>query len=970
MTRRASSISPEYTEQESSVEAKYVTWAVTLSTWVHSVVDSAPVRISRMIVIMLAFSTLAVRTSHTLDDAREGALDYLDWLIDSYFIALGVLKLIAVHAKITVKRTLEGKIRKWDIFKNSGVIDATVSALSLSFGQGVVGDWFRLIRVLIISTFFLQHLPHIDVLVSGISLGVRSLISTWLLLTLVFIVYAACALTFFGKNDPMHFGSMAMSMWTFFQLATLDNWSLVMYINMYGCDAYPSDYSESGDVLYVERYGKMLMPVCRDPSARPILTAVIFVSFILLCGFILVSLTIAAVTSGINDRLNELEKEEAIAVPLVDSNEESLLNDREMLLMLMLQVWGQDEEIADEDDSDINTSDKAVISLRSRFTCVAFRGFDIRDIKSVSVAMRNLTNHALYKNCLACCLAGAAFLEIWLIQNPDSGVGHFSVLRWVLQSGFSIDIVCKVLAHYPTYSSFFRDRWNTFDLVLVLVTWVPMFTIGQSSHEYFGLLRVLRILRLLRLLSWIADLNVILRAISSSAKALLYVIMLMFLFFFHFAIAGVYLFRENDVYKFGNLFTAFLTLFQVSTLDDWSEVARTNMYGCDLYGYSTGEDYFDSECDRPRGLGWFAAWYFVLFIIFGVMVLVSLFVGIIIASMELLKEGIKEENEVWIKVKEMQKVHKLSDTTVDNLLEIFDLIDVAANGKLTLSELKPVLELVSVTQTDQFSLFMMVDDDSSGQIDFAEFIQLIHYMGLAYKRNIKKLKLKKTPSSMNMLSHGIMGSTGNFFASVLQSVGDGFSPVKSRADDKMAMTILQGDGNRSDSDKDFKCSASNDSPGGKSRDNFVSNQKPFLYSSGDERGAGKKGSKKGSDEESVYSDSPVAVVASSDEKYVTNISDEGLSAGGSDNMDNLKGHGLSPTISTEQPQLSTFDYDKTQSIDPPTQSTNGQKGNAGIDVFETGGSVPAVSIPDDSSVLTHRIASANMSIGSSCTSFQ
>merc|ERR1712170_192627 len=104
------------------------------------------------------------------------------------------------------------------------------------------------------------------------------------------------------------------------------------------------------------------------------------------------------------------------------------------------------------------------------------------------------------------------------------------------------------------------------------------------------------------------------------------------------------------------------------------------------------------------------------------MVLVSLFVGIIIASMELLKEGIKEENEVWIKVKEMQKVHKLSDTTVDNLLEIFDLIDIAANGKLTLSELKPVLELVSVTQTDQFSLFMMVDDDSSGQIDFAEFI--------------------------------------------------------------------------------------------------------------------------------------------------------------------------------------------------------------------------------------------------------
>jgi hypothetical protein len=65
------------------------------------------------------------------------------------------------------------------------------------------------------------------------------------------------------------------------------------------------------------------------------------------------------------------------------------------------------------------------------------------------------------------------------------------------------------------------------------------------------------------------------------------------------------------------------------------------------------------------------------------MVLLSLFVGIIITSMELLKEGIKEEKEVWGKVKVKQKQYNMREATIKNLLEIFDLIDIGENGKLT-----------------------------------------------------------------------------------------------------------------------------------------------------------------------------------------------------------------------------------------------------------------------------------------------
>lgn len=53
----------------------------------------------------------------------------------------------------------------------------------------------------------------------------------------------------------------------------------------------------------------MLLSVCKNPEPRPFLASMMFMSFILLCGFILVSLTVASVTSGINERLKELEVE-------------------------------------------------------------------------------------------------------------------------------------------------------------------------------------------------------------------------------------------------------------------------------------------------------------------------------------------------------------------------------------------------------------------------------------------------------------------------------------------------------------------------------------------------------------------------------------------------------------------------------------------------------------------------------------
>ena len=68
---------------------------------------------------------------------------------------------------------------------------------------------------------------------------------------------------------------------------------------------------------------------------------------------------------------------------------------------------------------------------------------------------------------------------------------------------------------------------------------------------------------------------------------------------------------------FGNLQIAFLSLFRAATCEDWTDIMYINMFGCEEYGYN--ED--DGECKSSSAMGWMAAFYFVLFVIIGGLVL-------------------------------------------------------------------------------------------------------------------------------------------------------------------------------------------------------------------------------------------------------------------------------------------------------------------------------------------------------------
>ena len=134
-------------------------------------------------------------------------------------------------------------------------------------------------------------------------------------------------------------------------------------------------------------------------------------------------------------------------------------------------------------------------------------------------------------------------------------------------------------------------------------------------------------------------------------------------------------------------------------------------YGCEFYGYNIGITSYDELCENSYGLGWFAAWYFTIFIMIGVMVLVSLFTGVIITSMDLLRDTSKAEAIIFAQAKKMKESYYYDDQSYDHLLEIFEIIDTDSNGLLSVSYLyhqKKTLHIILSLFNNLFSLLLFV----------------------------------------------------------------------------------------------------------------------------------------------------------------------------------------------------------------------------------------------------------------------
>ena len=67
----------------------------------------------------------------------------------------------------------------------------------------------------------------------GLVKGLSSVSYIMLLMALIFYLFAVMGVYSFRENDPGHFGNLGIAMLTLFRCSTLEDWTDVMYINMY-----------------------------------------------------------------------------------------------------------------------------------------------------------------------------------------------------------------------------------------------------------------------------------------------------------------------------------------------------------------------------------------------------------------------------------------------------------------------------------------------------------------------------------------------------------------------------------------------------------------------------------------------------------------------------------------------------------------------------------------------------------------
>ena len=108
---------------------------------------------------------------------------------------------------------------------------------------------------------------------------------------------------------------------------------------------------------------------------------------------------------------------------------------------------------------------------------------------------------------------------------------------------------------------------------------------SEGGGGMLVILRLLRLLRVLKLLKAFPALQVIVKALISGLGSISYIAMILTLFFFACGILFMILSGENDPWHFGTLPNAIYSLFRASTLEDWTDIMYTNMYGCANYGH-------------------------------------------------------------------------------------------------------------------------------------------------------------------------------------------------------------------------------------------------------------------------------------------------------------------------------------------------------------------------------------------------
>ena len=208
-----------------------------------------------------------------------------------------------------------------------------------------------------------------------------------------------------------------------------------------------------------------------------------------------------------------------------------------------------------------------------------------------------------------------------------------------------------------------------------------------------------------------------------------------------FANVGVIVFRDNDPWHWGQLHVALITLFRMSTLEDWTDVMYVSMYGCFEYGYdlpsmgrlcnATAVGPYNATTSFAPGFGvgstnWALSVIFSLsFVLLSALVMLSLFVGVITTSMESASRKNKKLVADAHSISELRAQYSLTPARISLYEQIFNVFDADGSGSIDHTEFRQLMLCkdrdVSSEELEVWKA--LVDENNDGDVAFVEFVK-------------------------------------------------------------------------------------------------------------------------------------------------------------------------------------------------------------------------------------------------------
>uniref|UniRef100_A0A8D0H1I3 Voltage-dependent T-type calcium channel subunit alpha-1G n=1 Tax=Sphenodon punctatus TaxID=8508 RepID=A0A8D0H1I3_SPHPU len=254
-------------------------------------------------------------------------------------------------------------------------------------------------------------------------------------------------------------------------------------------------------------------------------------------------------------------------------------------------------------------------------------------------------------------------------QQPKVLDEALKICNYIFTVIFVMESVFKLIAF--GFRRFFQDRWNQLDLAIVLLSIMGItleeIEVNASlpiNPTIIRIMRVLRIARVLKLLKMAVGMRALLDTVMQALPQVGNLGLLFMLLFFIFAALGVELFGDLECDNthpceglgrhatFRNFGMAFLTLFRVSTGDNWNGIMKDTLRDCDQ----------ESTCYNTV----ISPIYFVSFVLTAQFVLVNVVIAVLMKHLEESNKEAKEEAELELELEmEMKTItpgqHPTSD---------------------------------------------------------------------------------------------------------------------------------------------------------------------------------------------------------------------------------------------------------------------------------------------------------------------